>query len=112
MKAYGEVDVQIDAFLTSALAGRELSASRPGHFTPRERVPGIHGIRGWVGPRAGLDNMETRKYSICILIKTQTLDFLISLSYPFHSHTSNMYIEADEPAPVPENLIPKLANQV
>jgi len=41
--------------LTSALDGRELSASRPCRFTPRERSPGTHWIEGWVGPRAGLD---------------------------------------------------------
>jgi len=35
--------------LTSELDGGESSASRPGRFTPRERVPGNHWIRGWVG---------------------------------------------------------------
>jgi hypothetical protein len=38
--------------LTSAPDGSEWSASHPGHFTPKERVPGIHWIGGWVGPRA------------------------------------------------------------
>jgi hypothetical protein len=38
MKTYGEVDVHvyIHVFLTSALAGDEWSASRPGRLTPRE----------------------------------------------------------------------------
>jgi hypothetical protein len=40
--------------LTSALDGGELSASRPGRFTRRERDPGTHWIVGWVGPRAVL----------------------------------------------------------
>jgi hypothetical protein len=40
MKAYGGVDVEIHIFLASALVGDECSASRPGRFTPRERVPG------------------------------------------------------------------------
>jgi hypothetical protein len=36
--------------LTSALYGGELSGSRRGRFTPRERAPGAHWIGGWVGP--------------------------------------------------------------
>jgi hypothetical protein len=39
MKTYGEVDVYIHVFLTSALDG-ESSASGPGRFIPRERVLG------------------------------------------------------------------------
>jgi hypothetical protein len=62
MKAYGEVDVWIHIFLTSALAGGEWSASRPGRFTPGERDPGTHWIGGWVDPRAGLDGVEKRKF--------------------------------------------------
>jgi hypothetical protein len=54
MKAYGGVDVQIPIFLTSALAGGEWSGSDPRRFTTRERAPGIH----WVGPRAGVDDVE------------------------------------------------------
>jgi hypothetical protein len=40
-------------FLNSALFGGELSASRPGRFTPVS-----HWMGGWVGPRAGLDDVE------------------------------------------------------
>jgi hypothetical protein len=40
-----------------AVAGSEWSASRPGRFTPWERAPGTHWIRGWVGPWAGLDDV-------------------------------------------------------
>jgi hypothetical protein len=47
-------------YLTSALDGREWSASRPGRFTAGERVPGTHWKRGWVGLRAGLDVVEKR----------------------------------------------------
>jgi hypothetical protein len=47
--------------LISALDGGEWSASRPGRFTPSERAPGTHCIRGWVGPRAGLDAVVKRK---------------------------------------------------
>jgi hypothetical protein len=42
-------------FLTSALDGGEWSTSRSGRFTPRERAPGTHWIRGRVGLRAVLD---------------------------------------------------------
>jgi hypothetical protein len=60
MKAYGGVDVYIHIFLTSALAGGEWSASRPGCFTSGERAPGTHWIGGWVDPRAGLDDVKRK----------------------------------------------------
>jgi hypothetical protein len=47
-------------FLTSALVGGEWSASRPGRFTPRVTAHGTHWIGGWMGPRAGLDDVEKR----------------------------------------------------
>jgi hypothetical protein len=47
--------------LTSALDGGEWLASRPGHFTPRERASGTHWIGGWVGPRAVLEAVVKRK---------------------------------------------------
>jgi hypothetical protein len=62
MKAYGGVDVQIHIFLTSALVGGEWPASHPCRFTLGERAPGTHLTEGWVDPRAGLDNMEKRKF--------------------------------------------------
>jgi hypothetical protein len=62
MKAYGRVDVQIHIFLTSALAGGEWSASRPGRITPGEKAPGTHWIEGLVDPRAGLNDLEKRKF--------------------------------------------------
>jgi hypothetical protein len=56
MKTYEGVDAEIHEFLTSALVGDEWSASRPGRFTP-----GTHLIKGSVGPRTGLDDVEKRK---------------------------------------------------
>jgi hypothetical protein len=47
-------------FLTSALAGGEWSVSRPGRFTPGERISGLHWIGGWVEPRVGLNDVETK----------------------------------------------------
>jgi hypothetical protein len=49
-------------FLTSALAGDEMSASRSGRFISGERAPCNHFIGGWVGPRAGLYDMEKKKF--------------------------------------------------
>jgi hypothetical protein len=49
IKTYGRVDVCIHVFLISA---------RPGRFIPGERAPGTHWIGGWVGPRAGLDDVK------------------------------------------------------
>jgi hypothetical protein len=34
----------------------------PGRFTPGERAPRTHWIGGWVNPRAGLDDVEKRKF--------------------------------------------------
>jgi hypothetical protein len=62
MKAYGGVDVYIHIFLISALAGGERSATRPSRFTSGKRAPGTRWIGGWVGHRAGLDDMEKRKF--------------------------------------------------
>jgi hypothetical protein len=62
MKEYGGVDVEIHICLTSVLVGDEWSISRPGRFSPRERAPFTHWIGGWVGPRAGLDDVEKRKF--------------------------------------------------
>jgi hypothetical protein len=46
---------------TLALDVGEWSASRLGHFTPREKAPGTPWIGGWVGPSAVLDAMLKRK---------------------------------------------------
>jgi hypothetical protein len=64
MKACMGVDVKNHVFLTSALAGCEWSASRPGRFTPGERAPATHWIGGRVDPRAGLEDVEERKFLI------------------------------------------------
>jgi hypothetical protein len=49
--------------LTLALDGGGWSASRSGRFTPRERAPGAHWIRGWIGPRDVLDAVVKIKIS-------------------------------------------------
>jgi hypothetical protein len=62
MNAYGGVAALIHIFLTAALFAGEWPASRPSYFIPGERAPGNHWIGGWVGPIAGLDYMERRKF--------------------------------------------------
>jgi hypothetical protein len=47
MNTYGGADVYIHVFLASALIGGELSASRPGRFTPGERDSATHWIGGY-----------------------------------------------------------------
>jgi hypothetical protein len=62
MKAYGGVDIWIHIFFTSALVGGEWPDSRPCCFTPVERTFATHWIGDWVGLRAGLDDVEKRKF--------------------------------------------------
>jgi hypothetical protein len=58
MKTCGGVEVYTQVHLTSALSRSEWSASHPGLFIPGERASGTHLKGGWVGLRAGLDDMQ------------------------------------------------------
>jgi hypothetical protein len=58
IKMFGEVEI----YITSAVAGGEWSASRPGRFTPGEKARDTLWIGGWVDPRAGMDDLEKRKF--------------------------------------------------
>jgi hypothetical protein len=55
-------------FLLKFIGRRQLiqaifgSTSRPGRFTPGERAPGTLWIGGWVDLRAGLGDLEKRKF--------------------------------------------------
>jgi hypothetical protein len=40
---------------------------------PVKRAPGAHWIRGWVGPRGGLDDFEKRKFLTLPGLKLRTL---------------------------------------
>jgi hypothetical protein len=62
MKAYGGVNVYIHTFVPPALVGGEWSASRHCRFISGERANGTRWIGSWVGPRAGLENVEKRKF--------------------------------------------------
>jgi hypothetical protein len=64
MKMYGGVDVYIHVFLNSALVGDEWLVSHPGSFTPGERTTVILWIISWADPKAGLNDVEKRKFLI------------------------------------------------
>jgi hypothetical protein len=49
------------SILKLALVGGEWSVSRRGLFTRKGRAPCTHWIGGWVGSRAGLDDIEMRE---------------------------------------------------
>jgi hypothetical protein len=70
-------------FLTSTLAGGEWSASRPYRFTPGERALGTQWIGGWVDPRAGLDDVENRKFLILPGLELRTLGRPASNQSPY-----------------------------
>jgi hypothetical protein len=58
MKTYRIVEVYLHEFY--ALDRGEWSASRPGRFNVEVRVAGTHWIGGWMGPRAGLDEVAKK----------------------------------------------------
>jgi hypothetical protein len=71
----------IHIFLTSALAGGEWSASRPRRFAPCETAPSTHWIGGSVDLRAGLDDVEKRKFFTLLGLELQ----LVSCPAPSQS---------------------------
>jgi hypothetical protein len=99
MEAYEGVDVQIYSFLTSALLGGEWSASRPCRCTPVEKAPSTHWIGGLVDSRAGLNNVQKRKFLILLdsnsnpsavqPIASRYTDYTILA--PQHSHMKVIY---------------------
>jgi hypothetical protein len=66
----------------------EWSASLPGLFIHGERAAGTHWIGGWVGPRAGLDDVEKRQFLTLPRLNLRPLgrpdrsQSLYRLSYP------------------------------
>jgi hypothetical protein len=89
MKAYGKwIYIYIHIFLTSTLAGGKWSASSPGRFTLGERFPSTHWIGDWVDPRAGVDDVEKRKFMTLPRLELRSLgrpassQSLYQLRYP------------------------------
>jgi hypothetical protein len=65
MKMYGGAHVyEIHIFLTSALVGGEWPALRLSRFIPGERASDTLWIEGWADLRAGLDDVEKKKFLI------------------------------------------------
>jgi hypothetical protein len=71
--------VYLHAFLTSALDGGELSASRLGRFTPGERVPCYPLDRKQGGPQSRLDAAARGKYPFLILPRINPLPSTLQL---------------------------------
>jgi hypothetical protein len=75
----------------------EWSASRPYRFTLGERAPSTHWIGGWVGPRAGLDAVEKRKFLTLPELEFQPLgrpargQSLYRLRYPASRNNNRYY---------------------
>jgi hypothetical protein len=83
--------------LTSAQGGSEWSASRSGHFTPREIAPDTLWIGGWVGPRDVLDTVVKRKIpspcqeSKIVLEYTSLSKDMVMSSSSFNSTSSSSF---------------------
>jgi hypothetical protein len=60
VKAYGGVRAYLHSFLNLALGRDESSASHPVQYTPGERPPSTHQIKGWTGQKT-----EKLKDKIC-----------------------------------------------
>jgi hypothetical protein len=66
MEAHGGEEVQLLLILNLGTRWEYVVSVTPRpRFTPGERTPGTHWIRGWVGPRAGLDAGARRKIRPC-----------------------------------------------
>jgi hypothetical protein len=75
MKKYEGMDVYVKVFLTSALVGRERSASRPSHFSSGEknhRYPLDR--RLWMGLKAGLEDVQKVQFLTLPGLELRLLD--------------------------------------
>jgi hypothetical protein len=62
MKINRGVDIEIHIFLTSALLEVSGQLHAPASLPTGKAPPGTHWLWGWVDPRAGLDDLEKRKF--------------------------------------------------
>jgi hypothetical protein len=72
MKMYGEVNVQLHAFMILALYGGELLDLPPplAAFSPWDQVPGSHAVRAWLGPESVFTLWKTETSFSFALIRT------------------------------------------
>jgi hypothetical protein len=63
-------------FLTSALVGGAWSASIPCRFSPGEISPSTYLIEGRVGQKAGLNDMEKRKFFTLLALELMYSAFI------------------------------------
>ena len=80
MKKYGEVDVQLHTFLSSAHVGGDWSVSRPGRFIPSGRASGAIWIWRRERSSAGLEFGE-KKYILIRSEKDSRNGSLVSVPY-------------------------------
>jgi Rad3-related DNA helicase len=88
--------------LTSALDGGEWSASRPGRFTS-----GTLSIGGWVDPRAGLDEVEKRKF-----LTLPGLELNTSVDQPVASRSTDYAVPARRSEKYLQNISDKRETRI
>jgi hypothetical protein len=97
----GEWMYRSKGFLIWALVGGEWSASRLGRFTPGKRAPGTLCVGCWVDHRAGLDDVEKRKFltlpdsnsdfSVVQPVANRYTDCAIRYQHYHHHHYHNFH---------------------
>jgi hypothetical protein len=89
MKTYGEVEIYLHAFLTSALHWGEWPASRPIHFTLVDKILDNHWLGGFVGPMAYLGAVVKRKICTPALNQKSSAALPVAQSLIWTSYTGS-----------------------
>jgi hypothetical protein len=67
----------------------------PGHFIPGEKSPDTHSIKGWVGPKAGLDDVEKRKFFTLTVGRPASRQSLYRLVYEYNVGSENIQTKGE-----------------
>jgi len=86
MKTYGRIEMQLHAFLTSALDLGERLASRSSSFTPWESAPFTHSILSWLDHRSDLEAVTKIKNPFPCWEIVHQLSRVIFLLYLYSEH--------------------------